>query len=72
MFIEKPSAAKTKIPIKKEPGIAMPTNSPERQPSAPTIIIMTNSIALMTLFWRSVSMRWICNDRSCENVIFTS
>ena len=56
------------MPSKKEPSIAIPTNAPERQPSAPTMIIITSNTALIMLFSSSLNIVFIFVDRSCENV----
>ena len=53
ILIDSPKEAKTRIPSRKDPGIAIPTSKPERHPSAPMMIIITNKIALITLFCRS-------------------
>ena len=59
--------ASTRIPARKEPGIAIPTRNPERSPSAATTMIITRRIALVTLFSRSLSMVRMSPERSCEN-----
>ena len=56
------------MPSKKDPGIAIPTNAPERQPRAPTMMIITSNTALIMLFWSYLSMVFMFVDRSCENV----
>ena len=68
IFIESPNKERTRMPSKKEPGIAIPTNAPERQPSAPTMMIITSNTALIMLFCSSLNMVFIFVDRSCENV----
>ena len=52
MFIVKPIIERASRPDKKDPGIDKPTKSPDLTPNAPSIIIKTNIIAAITLFWR--------------------
>ena len=44
------------MPVRNEPGIAIPTKPAERRPNAATITTMTSRIAARTLFCRSLSM----------------
>ena len=67
MLTVSPRVASTRIPVRKEPGIAIPTRNPERSPSAATTMTSTSRIALVTLFSRSLSMVRMSSDRSCEN-----
>ena len=64
MLMVSPSAASTRIPVRNEPGMAMPTKAPVRQPSAATTTIITNSTALITLFLRSPSIMRMSSDLS--------
>ena len=61
-----PKAARVRMPIKKDPGMAIPTNPAVRRPSTATITTMTRTIALSTLFWRSVSISRMLSDLSWE------
>ena len=67
IFIESPNKERTRMPSKKEPGIAIPTNAPERQ-QVLTMMIITSNTALIMLFCSSLNMVFIFVDRSCENV----
>ncbi len=64
MFSVSPKAPITSIPVRNEPGIAMPTKRPERTPSAAITTTMTSRIALSTLFCRSPSTCRMSFERS--------
>ena len=71
MFTVRPSALRTRIAVRNDPGMAMATRMPERRPSAATTAIITRRTALKTLFCRSRSMSLMRADLSCENVTVT-
>ncbi len=51
MLTVSPKVASTRIPVRKEPGMAIPTRRPVRTPSAATTTIITSITAAMT---------WLC------------
>ena len=67
MFMVRPNIEMTRIPNRKEPGIATPTSPALRNPSAATTTIITSTIAAMMLFCRSVRKVMVNSDWSWLN-----
>ena len=55
---------KTKMPAKKEPGIAKPTSKDERNPRAAMMTIITSTTPDTTLFCRSLNIVLVSFDLS--------
>ncbi len=71
MLMLMPKPASIRMPIRNEPGTAMPTIRPPRKPSDATMTIRTRTTAVMRLFSSSPSMSRISLELSWENVTFT-
>ena len=71
MLTVSPRSDSTRMPVRNDPGMAMPTSPAVRTPKAPTTTIMTSRTALMTLFWRSLSIVRISSERSWLKVTCT-
>ena len=56
MLRVKPSSQISRMPVKKAPGMVSPTSSAGRRPMVAMIRISTSTMAVRTLFSRSLSM----------------
>ena len=67
IFMVRPSACRTKTPVKNDPGMATPTRPAERRPKDATTTIITKITALITLFSRLLRRSLIISDLSLTN-----
>ncbi len=65
MLMVSPPRASTRVAVRKEPGMATPTNAEVRSPSTANTTIITSRMAASTLFCRSRRVLRTCSERSC-------
>ena len=66
MLIVSPAKPSTRMPVRNEPGMEIPTSPAVRRPSTATTTIITSTMAARTLLCRSRSMSRMSSDRSCR------